>query len=81
MGTSRKKKPTINMEAWQPRPSEYWYIEINDDGDIYSLGDEWSDSEADNLRWSMGNCYKSEEIAEEAVNAVIEVMKSIAAKQ
>lgn len=51
-------------DVWKPEKDEEYYV-IDPDGDVYS--DNWANMDTDELVYEIGNCFKTREEAEKAV--------------
>lgn len=58
------KKSTAENKVWKPEYDEEYYC-IDVDGECYL--DSWNDSDIDNNSYTIGNCFKTKEEAEFAV--------------
>ena len=75
--TDNEQPITEQKQRWQPAYGcKYWYIGI-DDGNIFISDFHWGNDDVDFIYHDTANCFKTQEEAERAAQAIRETLKNI----
>ena len=62
-------------EKWKPKYQDNYFYLMGIDIELKVWNDMWVNSDGDNKRWGVGNCFPTKELAEEKLKQIKEILK------